>query len=1335
MKKYVLVLMFIFCVAGVGIADQIPGSQYFYLGNGISFFPLGASGAAHYMTMDANLYNPAAYGDTRRVAADISLGGLAGDNLLFNARGSFPTNYGVLTGNFLVLTSPEGNTAGNVVGLKGTFSKYISEEWLFGAGLNAGLAKGPQSDFMTSVDLGTIYRKEIDGTGFGLFDYSIGAAFKNIGKNISYEGYDGFPPFMVDVGAGAEVVRKGIYRARLSSHAAFPINPVHPYLGFGLENIFFDMVNIKVGANVGIEQVSTLSAGFDLNFSLGDTDMQFSYSLLPNTFNSSGTTYTHNAGISIAFGSYDRKPPTAVVEVEKKYFSPNHDGVNDRAIFDLNIDDNSMIFGWRLDITDENGKPVRSFVAQDVRKIRYMTFEKYFKRLFSKKEEVKIPRVIEWDGTDSSGNTVDDGTYYYSLTAWDENENRTVTEKKKLGVDTVVPMVEASADQLLFSPNGDGVKDTLNIDIKNENIRQNDQVVLNITDRSNNVVFSKKLEGMVPGEFVWDGRDNNGEVVEEGIYNFRITAADYAGNKTTSTVEGIVVRTEYEKVSVSPSLRAFSPNGDGYFDINEIKLFASSKKGLLRWSLDILNKEGNVVRKYSGERDFPDTISFNGEDAQGNALPDGLYTLRFQLYYESGNHPESIFKFMEIDTTSPSIEVSTNIKAFSPNGDGIKDTITFIHKITSGEGDIFQAKITNAAGATFKTFSYGKNPPGTVVWDGTGDRNTQPVEGGYTYIITGKDKVGNFATASVSDIKVATGFEEVSIVPNRYVFSPNDDDKKDQVTFKLNATRREGVQNWRLDIKDINGELVNSFTSKKMGTTVPTEIDWDGTNQLGTVVEDGVYTATFSILYDTGNNPISKPKDIKVDTTPPSVEIYVDDLYISPNNDGAKETLTIFQQIQGEPEDEYTGVIKNDAGKVIKKFHWKGSPPSEIMWDGRDQQGRPFEQGTYTYTLTAEDPAGNVTEKTISGIILKTEYQRVSLVADQRGISPNADGHLDQAEFVPSISSTENLVKWYFDIVDAHGRKVRGITGSGVPPSVITWEGKDQNGNLARDGVYTCVLTLLYKSGNHPSSDPVAITVDTNPPDCSLVVSPKLFSPDGDGEADTLYINIDLVDRNQVSTWAVSIYRKWNGKVDRSVAFKTFSGKGNFRGVIRWDGYSDPVPMPVTFTPPDDYTYKKADGKWRLLVDSASTYLVELHASDGFGNSITVTDSFETDIMVIKTPYGMKIMVNSIQFEFDKAELLPQSHEILDRLIEILDKFPNYKILIAGHTDSVGSEEYNQKLSERRAYTVYKYLVEHDVAKERLATEGRGESQPIDDNNTEQGRARNRRVEFYLTKK
>ncbi len=249
MKRIFLLLVLLLIVPACSIfAAQIPGSQYYYLGSGISYFPLGSSGAADFMRMESNLYNPAALADTKRITSGLSLGGFGGDNFLLNFGASFPTSVGIITGNVLALTSPSGVSAGDIIGLKGTFSKPVSEQWLFGAGVNVGFANdGPQRDFLASLDLGTIYRKEVGGTGFGFFDHSVGLALKNIGKNISYTGYDAFPPLEADLGMQAEVIRKGIYRARLSTHAAIPVNPFNFFAGVGIENIFFDMVNVKLG--------------------------------------------------------------------------------------------------------------------------------------------------------------------------------------------------------------------------------------------------------------------------------------------------------------------------------------------------------------------------------------------------------------------------------------------------------------------------------------------------------------------------------------------------------------------------------------------------------------------------------------------------------------------------------------------------------------------------------------------------------------------------------------------------------------------------------------------------------------------------------------------------------------------------------------------------------------------------------------------------------------------------------------------------------------------------------------------------------------------------------
>jgi hypothetical protein len=104
-----------------------------------------------------------------------------------------------------------------------------------------------------------------------------------------------------------------------------------------------------------------------------------------------------------------------------------------------------------------------------------------------------------------------------------------------------------------------------------------------------------------------------------------------------------------------------------------------------------------------------------------------------------------------------------------------------------------------------------------------------------------------------------------------------------------------------------------------------------------------------------------------------------------------------------------------------------------------------------------------------------------------------------------------------------------------------------------------------------------------------------------------------------------------------------------------------------------------------------------------------------------------------VNFDFDKATLRPESYPILEHAVRVLKDNPGIKVEIQGYTDNVGSDAYNQKLSEQRAKTVYDYLAKAGVASNRLSTVGFGEKQPIGDNSTAMGRAQNRRIEFRVT--
>lgn len=108
-------------------------------------------------------------------------------------------------------------------------------------------------------------------------------------------------------------------------------------------------------------------------------------------------------------------------------------------------------------------------------------------------------------------------------------------------------------------------------------------------------------------------------------------------------------------------------------------------------------------------------------------------------------------------------------------------------------------------------------------------------------------------------------------------------------------------------------------------------------------------------------------------------------------------------------------------------------------------------------------------------------------------------------------------------------------------------------------------------------------------------------------------------------------------------------------------------------------------------------------------------------------------MPSSVTFAVDSSELTGEARQALNDASAVMQQYPETRITIAGHTDSSGSEDYNQRLSERRAQAVGNYLMQSGVSTQRLNMMGYGESQPVASNSSEQGRAQNRRVEITLT--
>ncbi len=125
-------------------------------------------------------------------------------------------------------------------------------------------------------------------------------------------------------------------------------------------------------------------------------------------------------------------------------------------------------------------------------------------------------------------------------------------------------------------------------------------------------------------------------------------------------------------------------------------------------------------------------------------------------------------------------------------------------------------------------------------------------------------------------------------------------------------------------------------------------------------------------------------------------------------------------------------------------------------------------------------------------------------------------------------------------------------------------------------------------------------------------------------------------------------------------------------------------------------------------------------------------DPFLKNIPMKPVRKGESVVLKNIFFEFDHWELKKESFVELNKVAEFMKNNPGLKVEIAGHTDNVGSDEYNKDLSLKRAKAVTQYLIDHGISEERLLAKGYGEERPVSSNETESGRAENRRTEFII---
>lgn len=1329
-------LMSVICVSAV-VAEYSPpdGGEDVYqllaphqLSRGFSVTSLSAP-SAHSM-------NPAAGGLLQRTTLDVSYTGITGfgdrdddagwQGHIGNLAISHPNPYGVITGSGHFLSNQVADMKwGNTGLLRGSFATELYPEFLVGAGLWAA-AGGNRSDPTAAIagDLGMIY---LIGDR-GLFrDLRWGAALKNIGSFYRpVRGRDALPgPFTPATGFAFSLIRTG----NLDWDANFDISApsfqnLRLNLGTGLG--IAGRVDISMGYQVDLQQVinsdrveqRSVLPSFGIGVRIvpgedppapgsrraGEVNVRTAAAPLY------GDLWGFSSGVTVPLGGLDTEGPVIETDyTEPIYISPNNSGVQDDLRLALRITDESPIAGYTVRIRNEDGDLARTLGHIEPRP-EQINIGDAWQRLRTPRTGISVPEQLRWDGRSDAGGTVTDGRYTLQIEAWDEHDNSSVSDTKVVYVDTAPPQLSLELperERRVFRLAEDGENYEFSIE---QSGSSEDLWEAHFENAAGETVRTYTWTNAAPETIVWNARGDDGELVADGVYRYKIESTDRSGNHTVKSVDSIILNTTPTPASLTVDHGHFSPNDNGRRDTVTISIDLPVRTALERWSLQIANDAGEVVRAFEGVDEVPAHVVFYGRDERGQLLPEGRYQATLTAEYRNGHRPTAHTPVMTLDLTPPTASIRTETPVFSPDGDGVLDSAIFFQETTREE--LWVGRIVGDEGETIRTLSWRESAPLRFEWDGKKDSGVLAPDGVYYYELESTDRAGNYGVSNRVQVRLDTAATPVLITAEYDAFSPNASGVRDTIALFPKLERNADMVRYDLEIIDAETETVlRRFSGEE---SMAERYRWDGRDREGRIAPDAMYIARLEILYTHGNLEKAITEPFELDTVYPKATVEIPDKLFSPDGDGHKDTILVSQS--SDPEELWEGRIENAAGETVRTLYWN-EELEDFEWDGADDEGNLVPDGFYRYMVETSDRAGNRTEVTIDGIEIDTRPTPIFVTAEYSGFSPNDNGFRDTIELSTFTNLTEGVKEWSLEIEHEDGRVVQRFAGGELSDSEsFIWDGRAEDGKIY-EGWYRAHYRVVYHKGNRPEAGTSRFLLDSQAPEVNLALDPVPFSPDADGVDDELFISIEVNNLSEIAYWQFDI-------LDRNRNFfNEFSGRGMPPVELIWDG-------------------RAIDGD---LVISAEDYPYELEVVDVLGNRATVEGVIPIDILVIRDGDRYRVAIANVTFGPDSPELIIDETDekgvrnvaILDRLVEIFERYRDYEVQIEGHAVNVtGTEreerEELQPLSLARAEAVKAELVERGLGSHRFTTVGRGGTIPLVPHDDLDERWKNRRVEFIL---
>jgi len=492
-----------------------------------------------------------------------------------------------------------------------------------------------------------------------------------------------------------------------------------------------------------------------------------------------------------------------------------------------------------------------------------------------------------------------------------------------------------------------------------------------------------------------------------------------------------VIRVDY------PQPAHFSPNNDGKADTLDIPLSITDQSYIVSWSMEIKDERDMVVRVIENKeqrfesfnfKDFfsrifsvknqieiPEVIIWNGYNSSGQMCADGKYTFTITSADDSGNSATTAVFEAFLRNRPPEITINPIPDAqriFDPKGQGGNRTVTFTPR--GSVEDAWESGIYNSSGVIVKTFNNQSGSPSPVTWDGTNNSGQLASDGVYSFRMGATDKAMNSASAEITNIILDSREAGAFVTSSVNAIKPALNQSTPLVNFAIRLLLNDGIENWKLELKDETGTVQRVFEGTSQ---VPAVQGWNGLTAQGEIRE-GVYTPELSVRYTRGDIVRASATTVLVDVTGPQLTLLTNPEFFSPDNDGENDELFISLTARdASPIASWSVEIRpvESLATLFRKFEGRGNPTTRITWDGRSGSGELVQSASfYQYAYTATDVLGNTSTiegRFVTDVLVIRDGDRLRI-------------QIPSIQFRPNFADFEGLPR---EVVDNNTRIIRRI--------------------------------------------------------------------------------------------------------------------------------------------------------------------------------------------------------------------------------------------------------------------------------------------------------------------